>query len=423
MPFHEAILKAIFVAAMISKATAESSDLLESNDFWSRHLSASVSLPPVPPPVAPVRPPVAPIPPPVTPVPPPLAPVPPPVAPVPPPVAPVRPPVAPVPPPVAPVPPPSPPNVCLLEAGIACVVPGTSQQCSALEGERDLVCRCNDCASELDFRYTATKCSAADTAANICRDFGAEPLPSRAKVFVAFGAAVFFDGEVGTNQDTVLTPGLFTNGTSRCLTNEVRVNISDTSGTLRQQLTINTRCRAGDGAGNFLLLDDQGALTFSGYVCRENPSVRNQCFVPVRYDVTARNTGPTQITVTDFTFTFEGVTSSVASNTPLGAGATLSRSQPAEIGLCKSDTFDASTRVTAVNNLGTQCPAAEARSTTTITVVPARPVPAPISPPIAAPVVAPVPAPIAAPVVAPVPAPVLPPVAAKTGMMQRLRMV
>jgi hypothetical protein len=407
MAFRCSFLKALIVTATLSYVAAESEELLANENFWNRYLTAGYSFRPThapvkPPTLAPVKPPTpAPIKPPTpAPVKPPTpAPVKPPTpAPVKPPTpAPVKPPTpAPVKPPVpvpVPVPPVSPPNVCLLQAGIACVVPGTNQQCSALEGERDLICRCNDCASELDFRYTARKCTPAEVTAGICTDFGAAPLPSRVNIVINFGAAIFFNGQVVTNQDTVLDPGNFTNGTSRCLTSELSVTISDLTGTLRQQLQINSRCQVGNGAGNFALLDSQGALTFSGYTCRESPNNPNRCFVPIRYDVTARNAGPTEITVTNFTFTFQGATSVITTNSLLGPGSTIARSQPAEIGLCQSGTTVASTRVTGVNGFGTQCPAAEAVSTTTITVAP-RPQP-------------------------PAPAPVLPPVAAKMGMMLR----
>jgi hypothetical protein len=305
----------LLLIALISQVAGDATvEPGETENFWNRFLTAGTgSVVPVPPPVLP-RPSLAPI----APVPPPVAPVPPPVAPVPPPVAPVPPPVAPVPPPVAPVPPPVSPEVCSLQGSIRCVIPETNQQCSALEGERNLACRCADCATVFNFRYTAKKCSTEDIAAGICIDTGAEPLPPQVTVDVRFGAAVIFQGPGSLNQDILLTPIDKDCETCRCLPDVLTVQIIDpVTRFIRQFLTISTRCK--NGSGDILLLDEQGALTFTGYTCAED-GIANKCFVNVRYDLFAQNTGTTTVTIVNSTFTFEGNTQVVRPNLRLPPG-------------------------------------------------------------------------------------------------------
>jgi hypothetical protein len=271
--------------------------------------------------------------------------------------------------------------VCDIFLEMDCNVKGEDRACKDLVGEQSVECICEECPSEIMFRYTGT---------------------APATLTIAGDGNEISEESVGPGDDVVVK---LPDGT--CLPDQLTIAITDpVSGAELEMVSVDSSCD-----GEITLLDSFGSVDFVGYTCSEEPSAPHNCFIDVEYSYVATNTGEVDLFIIELEHTLNGETTDlIADATPeellLSPGGTFDAEVTAEVELCASTQYSASSTVTASapDDITKICEEVDSYNFDISTGTPF-PSPAPSSPPSPAPSSPPSPAPSPEPSSPPSPAP------------------
>ncbi|CAB9517223.1 receptor-like protein kinase [Seminavis robusta] len=212
---------------------------------------------------------------------------------------------------------------------------------SNLAGEQSAQCYCPDsCARELVYRYTGRTCA-------LGLDDCADVSELMDETFIVVEDSVgntLFEGKVWVGAELTIDNG------GACIPSSLIVSVISEEHLeqqhlvdvdLAQTVTVDSSC-----SGDVTLLDEFGALTFTGYQCA-NQVARN-CSMGVVYNVTTTNVGNGPQEITSFNFDLNGDATVIDAGLPtLEPQSGFAVMQPKQIDLCTSAEYGASSQVEA----------------------------------------------------------------------------
>ena len=272
--------------------------------------------------------------------------------------------------------------ICDIFLEMDCTVKGEDRECNELEGEREPECICEECPSQMIFRYTGT---------------------GPAVIKVEGGGAELVELSVSPGDDIVVNLS-----DNTCLPDQLIITETDSvSGAVEEQ-QINSSCPT--NGPTITLLDVFGFVEFIGYTCEEDSAPHN-CFIDVEYTYVTTNTGEVDLLLTEFERTINDDTKDFLEGVPpedllLSPGATFDAEETLEVELCVTGQYIATSQVTgSAPDDPTKICEDEDRYTFDISTGTPFPSPAPSSPPSPAPSSPPSPAPSPEPSSPPSPGP------------------
>ena len=225
---------------------------------------------------------------------------------------------------------------CALNVTLNCTGVDTGflgKNCSDITRETRTRCTCATCARELRFRYTAKQCGRNVAGSGIsCTNVTNSPPADRARIVFKRGLADLFEATVDDNEDAIWS------NQGNCLPDDFDVFIMRPgTNIVTQTLSINSRCST--PSFGQVLLNDFGALRFSGYTCELN-DVHN-CFERVAYLGCAENDGTKLRELDSFTLDINGnfidILRVSGNDNLLFPGESTCHREPTEVKRCQSN--------------------------------------------------------------------------------------
>ena len=273
---------------------------------------------------------------------------------------------------------------CKMSLDLGCTIAGTTTDCSDLEGEQNVECICEECPSQILFRYNGAN------------------LPETVNI------AILGDGSEVVSEIVTIGDDIVVDLSGDCLPDEMVITFSDSdTGEEFQTVTVTTACN-----GEIALLDSFGGVDFIGYTCQENPEDAHNCFIPVDYSFVTENVGSVDLTIVELDVALNGDTTNLIQDQDpadlmLAPGESFETNAVVEIELCTSTMYSAISSVVATSPAS--APECQALDFFNFEITTGTPFPSP------APSAPPSPAPSAAPSSPPSPGPSPPPIPLPTG--------